>query len=115
MSKSVLFASYQNKIGDEYSIYGYMVPTVFSITSGQCFVSMMCSIYGQSLKFRPFSFDVSVNSATDPILKYGIRGGRTRSRTSCDFSIDTIKLHGWETGCAHALFAGSDVTSSLIL
>ena len=30
-------------------------------------------------------------------------------------TIDTIKLHGWETGCAHALFAGSDVTSSLIL
>ena len=31
---------------------------------------------------------------------------------SC-LNIDTIKLHGWETGCAHALFAGSDVTSSL--
>ena len=28
-------------------------------------------------------------------------------------TIDTIKLHGWETGCAHALFARSDVTSSL--
>ena len=27
--------------------------------------------------------------------------------------IDTIKLHGWETGCAHALFAGSDITCSL--
>ena len=26
----------------------------------------------QSLKFWPFSFDISVNSATDPILKYGM-------------------------------------------
>ena len=50
MSKSVLFASYQNKAGDEFGIHwrnehSYTVPTVFSITSGQCFISMTYSIY----------------------------------------------------------------------
>ena len=37
----------------------------------------------------------------------------TRKLHACASSIDTIKLHGWETGCVHALLAGSDVTSSL--
>ena len=39
-------------------------------------ISIFEAVYNQSLKFQPFSFDISVNSATDSVSQ--LYGGHSR-------------------------------------